>query len=410
MSNNNAPRSTAPKRADAGAPKAATRRKPVQAKVSTTKRPPAAPQGPTTWRQRLRKFFPAAAAPLLVTALAVAVLCFAVILISGWRLAYLPAAIGQTWLTANGAPLSIDGVEVANVPMLPAIGIVALLASRIRAATKSQISVRDLAAVLAVVLLTSLTLSVIALFMVTDASYVFAIDPPNPAAAMLAPLVLHFAGFVIGVSPKVWKALARRTHISEDVVVAATAAFRFVATLLLCGLAVYLVAFAINTQAIRDSLGAYPNLGTGGLVAIWLLCVGYLPNAAVSTLAVLLGGSFEFAGASVSLFDATTVPAPPLPLFAAVPATVPAWAPVLMLLPAAAAVRFVLREQVLLIDALSNATWAALIGAFLGVYAAGTVGAYGVIGANPWTLALTLFVWTALTGVTAWLISRVRGD
>ena len=172
----------------------------------------------------------------------------------------------------------------------------------------------------------------------------------------------------------------------------------------------YVVLLGANVAGIRASLDAYPNLGTGGRIALWLICLGYLPNAAVATLAVLLGGSFDYAAASVSLFDATAVPAPPLPLFAAVPAAVPAWAPALMLIPAAVVVRFVLKEQGLLIDALSTATWAALFGAFVGVYAAGAVGAYGVVGANPWTLALTLFVWASVAGLAGWLLARVRGD
>ncbi|MEH0146892.1 DUF6350 family protein [Corynebacterium sp. Q4381] len=410
MSTNNAPRSTAPRRDDATAPKATARRKPVKATVSSNSRPADAPQAPTTWGQRMRGFIPTAAAPLLITALAVVAICFAVILISGWRLAYLPAAIGQTWLTVNGAPLSIDGVEVANVPLLPTIGIVALIAARIRAAARRKVSVRDIGAILAVLALTSLTLSVIALFMVTDAANVFAIDPPNPAAALLAPLVAHLAGFAIGVGPKVWRALARHGGVPEEAAVAAAAAFRFVVALLACGLAVYVVLLGANVAGIRASLDAYPNLGTGGRIALWLICLGYLPNAAVATLAVLLGGSFDYAAASVSLFDATAVPAPPLPLFAAVPSAVPAWAPALMLIPAAVVVRFVLKEQGLLIDALSTATWAALFGAFVGVYAAGAVGAYGVVGANPWTLALTLFVWASVAGLAGWLLARVRGD
>lgn len=358
----------------------------------------------------MRHFIPTAAAPLIITALAVVAICFAVILIGGWRLAYLPAAIGQTWLTINGAPLSIDGVEVANTPLLPTIGVVALVAARIRAATGSKVSVRDVGAMLAVLTLTSLTLSVIALFMVTDAANVFAIDPPNPAAAMLAPLLAHLAGFAIGVGPKVWQALARRAGIPQEAATTAAGAFRFVGALLLCALAVYLVLLVANVDGVRSALDTYPNLGTGGQIALGLICLGYVPNAAVATLAVLLGGSFEYSSATVSLFDATAVPVPPIPLFAAVPAAIPAWAPALMLVPAAVAVRFVLREQALLVDALSTATWAALFGAFIGVCAAGNVGAYGVIGAGPWTLALTLFAWSAVTGLTGWLIARVRGD
>ncbi|MCP1388346.1 DUF6350 family protein [Corynebacterium sp. TA-R-1] len=402
MSNTHAPRSAAPRRPD-------TRRRQVRGRVPGAKRTRPEPPAPETWAQRFRHYAPAAVLPLAVLALAVVAVCFGTILIGGWRLAYLPAAIGQTWLTLNAAPLRIDGVDLGAVPLLPAVGIVALVASRIRAATRRRVSVLDLAAILGLIVLTSLTLSGIALFMVSDASNVFAVAPPHPAAALLAPLGLHLAGFIFGIRPVVWRALARRVAVPPVVVESAHAAWQLVRDLLWAALAVYVLFLVLGQARVSEIGAAYPPLHWSGLLALAALTIAYLPNAAVATLSVLLGGSVDYAGASLSLFDATAVALPPLPIFAAVPPAVPAWAPALMLVPAAIAVRFVLTRDFTLISVAATATWAAIIGIILGLYASGTAGAYGVIGPDLWTLALLLFAWAGVCGLAAWLVALVRG-
>lgn len=389
-------------------PTASRRRKPVKGLVTGQRQEKPEPKAPETWAQRLKQYVPSAVAPLAVLALATVAVCFAVILLSDWGMKYLPAAIGQSWLTFHGVPLLIDGVELANVPLLPAIGIVALVASRIRAATKTRVSVLDLGAILALVTVTSLVLSAVALFMVADASHVFAIAPPHPAAAILMPLGLHLSGFALGISPVVWRALVKRYGIPAETVTTAGAALSVMRDLLLAATAVYLVLLALNYSQIAEVVNAYPNLDLSGALALTLLCLGYLPNAAAATLAVLLGGTFDYAGAAVSLFDTTAVALPPLPLFAAVPASAPVWAPALMLIPVAVVLRFALTRSYSLIDVAATATWAAILSLAAAIYASGTAGAYGHVGPNPWTFAVLTFLWTALPGLIAWLVSFAR--
>ena len=392
------------------APRASTRRRQVKALMPGVKREKPQPKQPETWGGRLRHYAPSVVGPLAVLALAVVVVCLAVILIAGLRLSYLPGSIGQAWLSVNAAPMRISGVTLANAPTLPAIGIAALIASRVRSATKERVSVLDLAAILTLLVGTSITLSAIALFMVTDASYVYAFEAPNPAAALFTPLGVHLVGFIFGVSPVVWRALARRVNLPELFVDATLAATRLLRNLLLVSGAVYLLLLALQHARVAEALASYPHLGWVGGLALVLLSLAYLPNAAVGTMAVLLGGSFDYADASVSLFSATSTALPPFPLFAAVPATVATWAPALMLIPAAVLVRFVLTRSFSLIHATAIATIATALTLLLVWYTGGTVGAYGWVGANPWTCALAVFIWTAVAGFATWVIARLRGD
>lgn len=385
------------------------RRRAIRGSAARGKRDKPTPVAPATWGQRLRAYAPHASAPLIVLALAIVALSLAALLAGGWSMTYLPAAIGQTWLTVHAAPVVIGGVELAAAPLLPAVGVIALVATRVRAATRDRVSVLDLAAILALLTATSLVLSGIALFMVSDASNVYDIAAPNPAAALLLPLGLHLIGFVFGVRPVIWRALAGRAGIPQLAVDSCGHAASFLRGLLLAAAAAYLVALAAGYQRVGELIGSFPNLGWGGGAALALLCVAYLPNAVVATLAVLLGGSFEYGPGSLSLFSATAAPMPPLPLLAAVPPSMPGWAPVLMLVPAAIAVRFAATRGMSLIDATAAATWSALLGALAAAYASGRAGAYEFVGTRPWILALALFAWTFVTCLCAWLVAVVRG-
>ena len=42
------------------------------------------------------------------------------------------------------------------------------------------------------------------------------------------------------------------------------------------------------------------------------------------------------------------------------------------------------------------------------MFSAGRAGAYGVIGAQPWMLALLLFVWVAVTGAAVLGVAALR--
>lgn len=363
---------------------------------------------PQTSRERLRYYLPYIAAPNLALVLGVVAVCFAVILIGGWRLAYLPAAVGQSWFALHGAPIAIDGVLLTAMPALPAVGVAAFIAARVRAATAGRVSILDLCTLLGLAVAVPLTLSAIALFMVHDASKVFAVETPPVGAALAVPVLVHLVGFILGIRKVLWHALARRAGIPREAVDAGAAAGQLTGRLVLAAGAVFLVALAFGYARVGDLSAQFPNLGAGGIAVLVLLCVLYLPNAAVAALAVLLGGAFEYGGASLSLFDSGAVALPPLPLFAAVPPQMPSWVPALMVVPAAVLLHGFISRELTYTGIVAAATWAALYGALGGVLTAGVAGAYGLVGANPWMLAPLMFAWVAVTGVIVRVVAKVR--
>lgn len=354
--------------------------------------------------QRVRKYLPYIGLANLVLVLGLTVMCLAAILLMGGRLAALPASIAETWFVLHAVPVTIDRVTLGAIPLLPTIGVAALIARRVRVATRDRVSILDLYALFGLVILIPFTLSAIAWLMLADASVVFPVSPPAVHKALFVPVVIHIAGMMCGMSDKLWRALFRRIEVPIVLIDAAKTTVQVAVRLLGASLAVFFILLALGYPRIQDLLGTFPNLDNGGGIGLALLSVLYLPNAAIHLLGVLLGAPFEIAQGGVSLFSAELVPLPPLPLFGAIPPVVSSWAPLLMIVPAAVMVHFVVGHRLSGIEILAGAACSALIAAVGALLAGGDVGAYGWIGLNPWIFGLAALAWMGgITGL-AWAV------
>lgn len=357
-------------------------------------------------KERVRHYLPYVGVPNLVVVLGVVVVCLATILLVGGRLAALPSSIAELWFVLHGVPVSFQGVTLGAMPLAPAIGVAALIAWRVRTATRERVSILDLYAIFGLVVLIPFTLGAVAWFMVDDAASVFPLSPPAIHKALFIPVFVHLAGMACGMSGKLWKALLTRLGAPDSLYDAARATVRLSLRLLAAAAVVYLVLLALGYGRITELLGEFPVLGAGGGLALFALSLLYLPNAVISTLAVLLGAPFDIAQGGVSLFGAALVPLPPFPLFAAIPGDVPVWAPVLLVVPAAVMIHFVLSRRLDALGILFAAVLAAAFAAAAGLMFGGEVGAYGWVGPNPWFFALAAALWTALISGAAWLVAH----
>ena len=88
---------------------------------------------------------------------------------------------------------------------------------------------------------------------------------------------------------------------------------------------------AVLTMAMVSSFGAVTSLleqlapDAGGLFALLLVCLAYVPTAVVWTLAVLVGPGIGIGAVTVTSSSVTTGPLPGFPLLGLVPETVPVW-------------------------------------------------------------------------------------
>lgn len=382
------------------------RRRSRKAQPDAAVRRPAKDQAPTTMKERLRHYLPFVGIPNVVLVLGIVVVCLATILLAGGRLAALPASIAETWFVFHGVPVHFSGVELGAIPLLPALGVAAFIAWRVRVATKERVSILDLYAIFGLVVLIPFTLSAIAWFMVADAASVFPVSPPAIHKALFIPVFVHVAGMACGMSGRLWKALLARIGAPESLFDAARATISLSLRLVAAAAVVYLVLLAFGFNRISELLGEFPALGVGGGIALLAVSILYLPNAALSTLAVLLGAPFDIAQGGISLFGAALVPLPPFPLFAAIPGEVPVWAPVLLAVPAAVLIHFVISRRLGGLEILISAGFTAVLALFAGLLSGGNVGAYDWIGPNPWIFALAAALWVAVITGVAWIVAR----
>lgn len=314
-------------------------------------------------------------------------------------LAYFPVTVGEMWLVTTLAPVVIDGVTVSFLPTLPAIGLIVLLAYRIRRAIRARVSMIDLAVLLLCVLVIPVLVTGAAWLMVWDAAKVYPVEAPPPGQTLLRTVVVHLAALIIGMGHRLWRAVARHYSVPPALVDGARNAWRFFIRLAAAALILLVVLLAAGWVRQTELLTAYPNLSTAGLAALIALSVGYLPNAIVATVAVLMGSDFHIGEASVSLFSIHLVPLPPLPLAAVIPGEVAPWAPALLLITAGTASWVMVRAKPDVPQVLGAAAGAALIAFTAGFLSGGELGWYGATGASLAMTAGLAAVWLGAIGL-----------
>ncbi|WP_257821982.1 DUF6350 family protein [Corynebacterium sp. zg254] len=365
------------------------------------------------WRPHVKRFGPSLLINHAVT-LAV-IISIAVVVGVGPGFAYVPAVIGSLWMHVNLAPLHMGGVTLGFAPLLPALGIVWWHARRTTKALGNSVSVRGLRLYAAMNIGIAWIMTIVAWLMLWDASRVFDLAPPNLGVALLSALLVNGASVVIGMRPRVWRALLLRKGIGTWPVDAFIVAGRFLKYIVLAGGAAAALYALYNFQAVRESFEITQDT-TGGLGLV-LLSLLYLPNIAVGAAGVLMGGEFHIGHGMVSLFSVTNVNVPPTPISATIPhGTIP-HAAVLLIVPVALAIWLAYRHvaQRDYIEApLATAVGAGVVAAFVGFclswLGGGELGVYGHTGPLEWLFAVEAAGWVLVPTLILMLWAQRAGQ
>lgn len=349
--------------------------------------------------ERARRMAFAVALPQAVLILAILAVALGALLLTGTSLAWLPAVIAESWMVLNLGPVVAGGITISVMPLLPALLFAFVIARRIRNTIRSKVSINDVAILAVAAVVVPAALTILAWLMLWDAGKVFDVSPPNLAMALPRILLLHLCVLAGGMGPRLWRALARRFGVSTLLVDAAFSALRYLAYAGIVSLVVFVIVAAVGWGRQSELLASYPHLGAGGVVGLVALSLLYLPNAVVYTMGVLSGAQLHVGDASVSLFNVDLVALPPVPLFGVVPASVQAWAVVLLLaLPCSAAYLFYRRRPSFQFDAVAG-LMAAVGMLILGYLSSGELGYYGFTGLSVWVAAGLSGVWLAAVGL-----------
>ena len=353
---------------------------------------------PLTKAGRIRRMLITAAVPNVVIVLIIMAIALGGLMLTGSPMAWWYTIVAEAWMVFNLAPVSAADVHISFLPALPALILAAVVAVRVRSAVKHKVSVKDLLTLLACVLGVPVVFTIIAWLMLWDAGKVYDVSPPNLAQALLRVIVLHLAAMASGMGWRLWRALAKRYGVPRPLVDATQIALRYLAYLAIGAAAVFAVVFLVNVSRQGEMMNDYPTISGLGIAGLVLLSVLYIPNAIVSTAAVLVGSEFSVGEGSVSLFSAHLVPLPPLPITGGIPASAPSWAVVLLIVPLGAAIYSLYKKHPSFQDVLVATVASAVLMLVACYLVSGDLGYYGATGPQLWTAAGLTALWMAVVG------------
>ena len=353
---------------------------------------------PLTKAGRIRRMLITAAVPNVVIVLIIMAIALGGLMLTGSPMAWWYTIVAETWMVFNLAPVSAADVHISFLPALPALILATVVAVRVRSAVKHKVSVKDLLTLLACVLGVPVVFTIIAWLMLWDAGKVYDVSPPNLAQALLRVIVLHLAAMTAGMGWRLWRALAKRYGVPRPLVDATQIALRYLAYLAIGAAAVFAVVFLVNVSRQGEMMNDYPTISGLGIAGLVLLSVLYIPNAIVSTAAVLVGSEFSVGEGSVSLFSAHLVPLPPLPITGGIPASAPSWAVALLIVPLGAAIYSLYKKRPSFQDVLVATVASAVIMLVACYLVSGDLGYYGSTGPQLWTAAGLTALWMAVVG------------
>ena len=369
---------------------------------------------PLTKAGRIRRMLITAAVPNVVIVLIIMAIALGGLMLAGSPMAWWYTIVAEAWMVFNLAPVSAAGVHISFLPALPALILAAVVAVRVRSAVKNKVSVNDLLTLLACVLGVPVVFTIIAWLMLWDAGKVYDVSPPNLAQALLRVIVLHLAAMVAGMGWRLWRALAKRYGVPRPLVDATQIALRYLAYLAIGAAVVFAVVFLVNISRQGEMMNDYPAVSGLGIAGLVLLSLLYIPNAIVSTAAVVVGSEFSVGEGSVSLFSAHLVPLPPLPITGGIPASAPSWAVALLIVPLGAAIYSLYKKRPSFQDVVVATVASAVIMLAACYLVSGDLGYYGSTGPQLWTAAGLTALWMAVVGCAvaagfafvAWRASR----
>ncbi|PRY43668.1 hypothetical protein CLV43_103415 [Umezawaea tangerina] len=240
------------------------------------------------------------------------------------------AAAAPGWLVAHHVPLRFEGsAQLGVLPLLPT-ALLMLLAGRAAAGAADRLGLYEPLQARGVVLCIAgahaITGGTIALLMG---------DGPvraTPAVAFFGCAAVSGVAATIGVAQRCGLVEVLIDRI--DPVARRGMRAGLLALFVLTGLGALLVALGLAfSWSTTSSLfaGASPTFGVG--LGMWLLCLGYLPNAVVGAMSYVVGAGFSIGDVSMTPTRFSGGPVPAVPLLAALPEKQMPFLPALLLVP-----------------------------------------------------------------------------
>ena len=274
------------------------------------------------------------------------VVMLTVLLMAGSGLTGLPSAIASSWLAIHQVPVTISGVTIGVLPLLPtlvvAVGTARLTARAIGGTTapaaRSAHDVFDVGAVVASAVVGPVLITAMSLAIVMDGGSVLPVHTPNALVAFAYTIGIHAGAALAGV---VWTQrhdFAARWGMSY----ADRRGFKYGVVAVLSLVVAGGILVCLRMIVAHTKIGELIETGYDfdGYLGLSVLSVLYLPNLMVGATAVLVGSDVQIGAMTVDLFTVRGGAVPPVPALAVLPdgAGAGQWGLIGLLVPAAIAV------------------------------------------------------------------------
>ncbi|MGV9672720.1 MULTISPECIES: cell division protein PerM [unclassified Gordonia (in: high G+C Gram-positive bacteria)] len=343
----------------------------------------------------------------VITTVACLVIVLAVLLMAGSGLSGVGAAVATCWLAINQTPITVSGVTVGVLPLLPTFLVAGGTVKVVASSGRSRRRLPELVSAGAAAVGGSLLVTAIALAVVMDGSSSLPIQSPSPLKAFaLTVLIQGLAaglGVILGHRDLRDRASAADRRGIRYGVVAVLALFAAGGLFVVLRL---VLRFRVLCDLIETGVDFDGHLG------LTMLSILYLPNIMIGAAAVLVGSQVHVGPVSADLFAVRGGSVPPLPVLAVLPTESVWWAAFGLVVPAAIAmfVAWKCRSADLAGYARSvgmAAAFAATAMVFFGWLAGGSLGEIGTTGITVVTAGVFTLGWFAAAGVIVALIHNI---
>ncbi|AZG45261.1 hypothetical protein D7316_01856 [Gordonia insulae] len=344
----------------------------------------------------------------VITMVILAAVVLAVLLFAGSGLEGLGTAVGTMWLAIHQVPVTISGVTIGVLPLLPTL-VVAVAAGRMASsASGPERPTSELVAVFCSAIGGPLLMTALSLAVVMDGASVLPVQSPVALTAFGYTFGIHAAAAACGIAWRRRHEFYGRPAITPAIRRGVRLGAVAVAALLTCAAIVVVVRLLIRWRVTGELIAGGNDFD--GFLGLTVLSVLYLPNVVVGTAAVLVGSDVHVGGASIDLLDVHGGPVPPLPVLGALPEAGAGTIGLLgFVVPASIALVVALRCRDA--DPLANVRSVAVAGAVaastmvvLCATAGGELGEFGDTGITLPTAGVFTLGWIAVVGLVVALI------
>lgn len=347
------------------------------------------------------------AVPVLTMAVAILIV-LAILLLAGSGLVGVGTTVGALWLAIHQVPVTISGVTIGVLPLLPTLVVAAATARMTWSAAGPERPGSELLAVGCAAVGGPLLMTALALAVVMDGASVSQVQSPPAFLAFAYTVGIHTAAAAVGIGWRRRGDAYQRFGIGSVDRRGLRQGITAVIALLSCAAVVVVARMVLRWHDLGQAIAGGNDFD--GYLGLTLLSLLYLPNVILGAAAVLVGSDVHIGTASADLLTAHPGPLPPVPIAVVLPQTAAGSLGVLgFVVPFAIALLVALRCRD--VDPLANVRSVVVAGAvaasmmaLLCSMAGGELGEFGDVAITVPTAGVFTLGWIVVVGLVVALI------